>query len=279
MKLPSVEHDHPEASANREVRFGAEIEVPLRPEDAKPLTSVGERSDDREFRDLSLDLPGQLTHEWIGGSFLDKEYGLEARSRDGGVPYYELPEWYRGAIAEIEEKTRRKMEPTGFFGTTTAGVHVHISPITEDQARELWELSGEPWMQVFASTSLAERDIDGSDVDYYPVLRAGRDDRHIKTDKFDCKHDSVVNKHRKGGVGHYEWRLPEPMPPEHFDLIVEFLVRFMDDTDEAAEWAENLVRSGDRRLTAFKRADAIEKEIHLRHEHTTRATAVMLDVL
>lgn len=281
--LPQVTHNHPKASENREVRFGVEIEIPFRPPGAKPLVSMGEASDTEVHDGVMLSHPhgGEITHEWIGGPMVDgREDGLEARTPDGGIPYYDLANWYRESIEEIQEITQRNLEPTGFFGDTTAGLHTHISPMTEDQAQRLWEVSQEPFMQVFCGTSIAGRDANGNDIGNYPVVRSGWKARHLKIDDFARGHDSVVNKHRKGGTGHYEWRLPEPTLPDHFDMIVEFLVRFMDDADDGIEWARSRVQEGDRRIVSFQRADALDKDITASPDHhTTVATAALLDYL
>lgn len=92
----------------------------------------------------------------------------------------------------------------------------------------------------------------------FPVSRSdGKRGTNYCEDSFDKWHHSCVNKHRKGGVGHYEWRLPEPMGPDHFELLVEFIIRFLDNENRAVEWAENIVREGDDRLTSVKRAKSI----------------------
>lgn len=280
-QLPSVTHDHPDASDNRGIRLGVEIEVPFRPRGAEPMTAMGVPSNDKSLHDTELSHPlgGELTHEWIGGQVVDKVRGLEARTPDGGVPYYDLTDWYRCTVKEVEELAGRRMEPAGFFGKTTAGLHVHASPLTYDQAERLWELSQQPWMHVFAGTTIAGKDADGNDVSVFPVVRSGWKDRHLKIEDFDKRHDSCVNKHRKGGTGHYEWRVPEPMPPEHFELVVEFLVRFCDDADSAASWAKSLVQEGDRRITAFQRADALDKPISRNAPTATGATGVLLEAM
>lgn len=256
MSLPNLSHQHPEASPEREVRLGVELEIPLRPEGVKPFTAVGQPSDDDRYKSIQLGHArgGQMTYERIG----DREYGIEARSPSGGVPYYDIADWYEHSVEEIEDKFGREMEPVGFYGDTTAGLHIHLSPLTEEQARSFYHVSQEPWMKVFCGASLANRDHDGGEVCLFPVSRSdGKRGTNYCEDSFDKWHHSCVNKHRKGGVGHYEWRLPEPMGPDHFDLLVEFIVRFLDNENQAVEWAENVVREGDDRLTSVKRAKSI----------------------
>lgn len=257
MPLPDVTPIHDAVSPDRELRLGVEIEIPLRPEEVKPLTAMGVPSDDEKYRSIELGHAegGEMTYERIG----KHEYGIEARTPPGGVPYYDIPEWYEHSIEEIEDKFGREMEPVGFYGDTTAGLHTHISPLTGFQARKLYELSCEPWMHVFTGSSIASRTPSGENTELFPVFRGGNRYTKYCQLSFNQTYNSVVAS--CDGAGHYEWRLPEPMHAEQFDLIVEFIARFMNDIDDAAEWAKSIVHRGDNRLTAVKRAQAIDESV------------------
>lgn len=281
MELPEVETARSQWES-RDFKMGAEIEFPTRREGSEPLTSVGVLREEvaREMDGaIEHSLGGEVTSERIGSL----THGTELRTPDGGIPYRDLPEWYRLTIEEVEERTPYDFEPVGITEGTTAGVHVHVSPITIEQAEKLWELSQEPWIHVFASTSIAN-DRNGRDVDFYPVLRSGDGtsgsgfSNYCQLEGFDTNHSSAVNAHRSGGVGHYEWRIPEPMHPENFDLIVKFIAKFMNDPEEAKRWARSLVLQADSRLTSVKRGKAVGLD-SIASERDTEATELLRSII
>lgn len=58
------------------------------------------------------------------------------------------------------------------------------------------------------------------------------------------------------GNRHYEWRMPEPMDPDHLEIVARFLRLFEQDTDLAIQYAQEVLDDGDDRITSIKRAEA-----------------------
>lgn len=242
-----------------EIRAGVEIEYPLST-GVKFQSSGGDsRRVGHEMEGIiEHDLGGEVTTERIGG----RDRGTELRTSDGGIPFEYIEEWYVGVLDEVNERTGHEMEPTGLYESTSAGIHFHLSPISESKAKDLYRLSQEPWMHVFCCSSLAKTNARNQPFDKYPVMRSGDGgvSNYCRMD-FSRGHSSVVNQRGRSRDMHYAWRLPEPMTREHFGLLVEFVARFIEDVDGAAEWAHDLVMSGDERLTSIQRANAIGADI------------------
>lgn len=159
--------------------------------------------------------------------------------------------WYKDAIMHVEEEWGELFQPTGLMDSgSTAGLHLHLSPLTDQQARDLYEISQTSWAKVMFCSSIANDDRGA----VWPVFRGGR---HCRMEYNDSRY-SCVN-HRS--PDHYEWRLPEPVDPEHLYLIVEFLERFFADTDDAIQFAQEVLDEGDERITAIKRAEAVGMDI------------------
>lgn len=238
-----------------EVSIGVELEYPAKKEGQEKFLGIGEAVDFSTRypgREINHHLGGEITHERIGGSV----HGMEIRTGNGGLPFDDIKSWYRSVLHEIEQETGRTMEPVGVMGETTAGLHIHISPLSEVQAERLFEFSKQPWMWVFASTTVANNNAYKADT-CAPVLRSRMED-NLYTDycqlEFNNRHSSVVNSRRDG---RYEWRLPEPMTTEHFELLMDFIKKFILNAGDAQRWVRELVRNGDRRLTAVRRAKKV----------------------
>jgi len=180
----------------------------------------------------------------------DPTAGLELRSDPMGPD--ELADWYRMTIAELTKYAPH--EPTGLSGTgcsaSTIGLHLHFSPYDDETARALYDISCEPWFRIFACSSIVE----GSERTSFQLFR----DSYCAM-RFDDGPGSsnscvtLINGRNK----HWEWRLLEPITPDHFDLVIEFMKRLKRDPDEARDYARDLVDNVDPRLTAVKRAQKI----------------------
>lgn len=179
----------------------------------------------------------------------DPTAGIELRSDP--MAGDELQRWYREAIVELSKY--RPHEPSGITHggrASTIGLHLHFSGdgFTERKARALYEMSSEPWFKLFACSSITE-----GPVDTYQVFRnnyCGM--RYSDTPSNDC-----VNRAERGN-DHWEWRMLEPVTPDHFDLVMQFMdILSSDGVDEARGFAQDLVDDLDPRLTAVKRAEAI----------------------
>lgn len=159
--------------------------------------------------------------------------------------------WFEDVIDYVREEYNTDYQPTGLMGSgNTAGLHVHISDLNNQQARTLFELSQEPWMKVLFCSSIANEDGEAT----WPVFRGGRYcQMNFDDDRYSC-----IN--YRGG-GHYEWRMPEPMTPGNVEIMMRFLSLFEEDPDLAVQYAQELLDSGDDRITAIKRADATGMDI------------------
>jgi hypothetical protein len=64
---------------------------------------------------------------------------------------------------------------------------------------------------------------------------------------------------RRGG--HYEWRMPEPMHPEHVEILSKFLAFFHEDPSIARDYAQELLDDADDRITSIKRAEKVGMDL------------------
>ena len=181
----------------------------------------------------------------------DLTAGVEVTSNVLNVDDDNPAGWYRDAIYELNQYA--PFEPCGVTtdsdrSASTIGLHIHLSELSEDEAETLYEFSTQPWMQLFACSSITP--------DTEQVFRSS----YCRLSGFNNGRSSAV-RYDSRGQNHYEWRLPEPMTPEHFELVVEFLEKFKFESPEAArDFAQELVQDGDKRLTSFKRAAEVGVE-------------------
>jgi hypothetical protein len=184
-----------------------------------------------------------------GRAVYDGTVGLEIVS--DVLDLEDAPHWYADAIDHIEAEYGVEHQPTGLMEHgSTAGLHIHLSELSNWKARELYELSQTPWAKVLFCSSIAT----GTDAVAWPVFRGGR---HCRMEYGGSRY-SVVNSR---GRGHYEWRLPEPMSREHLEVLVRFLRLFEQDTEEAIRYAQEILDDADERITAVKRAEAVGIDI------------------
>lgn len=227
-------------SISNNLTVGVEVEYPVSQEHHPTMSRPAFGS-----FDLHSDLERDFGHRLHNGGEItyDGTVGLEVVSDRLDVD--RAAQWYGETLYEVSKY--KSHEPTGSLTGrgSTAGLHIHLSELSPEKARELARISREPFMQVFACTSLTEN----------RTMSLFRGDNYCYIDEFDSGRYSVV--HSCAGTGHWEWRLPEPMTEEHFALLMEFLSRFKDDTADAARWVRELVEAGDDRLTSVKRAKAI----------------------
>lgn len=255
-KVLMVSNSHPESSQNRLMRFGLEFEVPFMPDDDTHLMSRGKSTDNEEtawFPD------GELDYEWI--SARPDTYGWECRT-DGTMGPRELVDWYTKTYHRIERHEGR-IEPVGYHDEGTAGLHIHLSEISEEDAKLIRRASTKPWMQLLACSSVAAYDTDGELLPKYHVLRGK--DPDVKNP---CKDKRVGGPGRgkiiaaRRGTGHYEWRLPEPMWPVNFRHLMEVLTRLLESgMDLARSVAHNIIEQRSHHITSVKRARKIQQEL------------------
>lgn len=191
----------------------------------------------------------------------DPTAGLELTSR-ASFDTYGLFQWYRGAIADVHNNYA-EFEPCGVSGNSdsasTFGLHIHISPLSRDEAQQLYDLSCEPWFRTFVCSSVVNStDPQQQQVDTYQVFRRSYcgmslDDSTRRSNNCVTKHDELMTEEGD----HWEWRIVEPMTPEHFGLVMRFLEILKQEGGEAAaEYARTFVEGGCPALTAIRRAEA-----------------------
>jgi hypothetical protein len=224
------------------------------------LRSYGQKSGRLEEELRNQEGEGDHNRDWLhGGSITsDISVGTEVVSGPnpgelGGIPIEYAPEWYNDTLDTIE--LYRDHVPVGLINTSdqTAGLHIHFShPDThevQDFAEWLYNRSrDDEWLRVFACSSIADQH--GQE-----TAQVFRGNRHVKFNGFPARRPNAVAEQNRAS-GHYEWRMPEPMTRENFELLMEFLTRAVEDREAAVDWASELVYGGDSRLTSVQRARA-----------------------
>lgn len=230
--------------SNSSLQIGIELEYPeFNPRSDEYLVSRGRPSNDlqREVSGLPSFLNGHATY--------DGTVGLEVVSNR--LELADMQNWYAEVLEYMRAEYNAEYQPVGLMqGGSTAGTHIHISSISESKARELLEISQTPWAKVLFCSSIASDDQSTT----WPVFRGGR----YCQMSYGRNHYDCVNSR---GNGHYEWRMPEPMVPEHVEILQKFLRLFEQSTDAAIEYAQDLLDSGDDRITAIQRAEKVGMDI------------------
>jgi hypothetical protein len=132
------------------------------------------------------------------------------------------------------------------YGDTVFGQHLHLSSLPRRKAEALFDMSQQDWFRVFVCTSLSPTSLD-------PWRHGGVTSGDITDGDFAGGRQSVVVACAHGEPDHYEWRLPEPMLPEHFGMVMHFLrLLETDGVEEARSYARDAVWDADNRLTAVQ---------------------------
>jgi hypothetical protein len=248
-------------------RLGFELEIPWETGEAPPEQSIGvlDTVGQSTLRDTFHD-DTEVTWERIGGS----QYGYELRTQDGGVRFHDAPDIYRESLAALQEQAGVDYNPVGLTRNTTAGLHIHISGMSEADADALYRLSHKPAVQLLCGSTIAIRDSDGNRTEVFAVGRREYSG-YCNMDK-GTHHNDVVNT-RNLADGHYEWRLPEPMDAQHFVLVKQFIGWLDSDGEQAAlEFARNMTHSVDERITAIRRAKMCRHEFKAATDTQSRVT-------
>lgn len=232
-----------------EPTVGTEVEYPRAQPENSHTTFTDAATSSYTVRDEVQDDYVHGPHTWAGAETIgsDPTVGLEIASEPMSPD--SLANWYRETIEEL--KSYAPFEPCGILqgNGTSAGLHLHMSPFDRDTMQALYQMSIKPWFQVFTCTSIAERP--------QPTYRLFRNLYCPMTfgDIEGSSNDCVTL--RDGYNDHWEWRLLEPVTPDHFELVMEFVKKLKQDPVVAADFARGLVESGDDRLTAIKRAKEV----------------------
>jgi hypothetical protein len=232
-----------------ELYIAPEVEYPVAQAPEPTMTRAGIGGTDwREEVNSSM----YQTEQPVRGDAIigtDGTVGIEIRpTQNGGLHEERVADWYR-ELLEDGQRAGYPHEPTGKMTNSysTAGLHLHLSPLEASKAETLYEWSQEDWMWAFACSSIVTEGAEAT----ANVFR----NNYCRFNGFNYGRYSAV--HDAPGPGHYEWRLPEPMTADHFDLVVTFLYKLHHEgTTEAKEYAMDLVESRDERLTAVQRFDA-----------------------
>lgn len=220
---------------------------------------IGEANESQELRDLighpepwvlnanEREIPtGTMTSDHVGAEITSDILDLHTTQPE--VWYY---------------RTIQKAESLGFpfaakgWGETIFGLHMHLSPLNEDKAHKLGMMCREPWSRAFFCTSVTATSAD-------PWRHGGVSHASVNPDSTTSY--TSLSPRSYGERDHYEFRLPEPMLPNHFGMVMHFL-RLLDveGFGAARDYAYEKVHSRDPMLTAVQqyRAHFVEGDCDL----------------
>lgn len=226
---------------NSLVNIGIEMEYPIA--DAAPnLTSEARRSGDLLDNHVNENPIPEVDRDCSVGS---DHTGSEIRSGILDLRTDQPKDWYRELIAWAEDEGY-PYAACG-YGDTVFGSHIHLSQISRAQRDVVETIASEPWGLVFFCSSVTQTSLD-------PWRHGG------------CNPQSPfaqVEIKRQGIPNHAEFRLLEPLHPDHFDVIVDFLRTLSVNGPTAAyEFAEEAVLAEEEKdnLTAVKRYRALDEQ-------------------
>lgn len=226
--------------------IGVEFEYPVRASDSDypslhahqshPLYNGNPGSWDLGLEDVPT---GRMTRDHVGAEITSSVLDLHTTQ----------PEvWYQATVNRAEE--------LGFpfaangWGETNFGLHMHLTNLSREKAEELWEVCQNNWMRVFLCASIGPNSAD-------PWRHGGVSGDCIHGRR-DWDYQRVMNSR---GSRHYEWRLPEPVLPDHFAMIMHFLrLVEIEGVEFAAEYARERVETRDDRLTAIQQYRIADEE-------------------
>lgn len=192
--------------------------------------------------------------EGVPGGELQREHtGVEIPSAQLDLHSMEPEVWYNGIINELEA-AGHPFAASG-AGDTNFGLHTHLSELPPEDAQGLFDMSQEHWFRIFVCSSVMPESADPwrhggvSSMEIDPHTNTEFDGQYVVNARENRFDDSVPDRQ----AGHFEWRLPEPMMPEHFQLFMRFCrILSLEGHAEAKAFARDLVEAGDDRLTAIR---------------------------
>lgn len=231
--MPGFDFDLSDSNLN----VGIELEYPAKGSSDKLYVNRG--------RDTSgLSRSATIPPSYDGAATYDGTVGLEVVSEV--LDLEDVANWHRDIVEYVEGEYNAEYQPVGLMQSgSTAGLHIHLSPLSERQARDLYEISQTAWAKVLFCSSIANDNGEAA----WPVFRGGG---HCRME-YNGSRYSCVNAR---GNRHYEWRMPEPMDSDHLEIVARFLRLFEQDTDLAIQYAQEVLDDGDDRITSIKRAEA-----------------------
>lgn len=245
--MPDFDFD----TSNSDLQIGLEVEWPRLGNDDELFVDRGRRS-----RALQSEVPAHLPGMSHTRNDWDGTVGMEIVT-DPPLPLADVENWYRDVLEVVRAEFDADYQPCGLMNSgSTAGCHVHLSPLSRGQAEALFRMSQTPWMKVLFCSSIAR---DDNDSVTWPVFRGGQYCAMEMGDHGPGQaHYQCVN--YRGG-DHWEWRLPEPMIPENISVLVEFLRAFEQSPEAAQEYAQRVLDDADDRITSIRRAESIGMDI------------------
>lgn len=210
------------------INVGVELEFPKRSPSRAPMRDAAVKSNDTRMylRDEGFRLQG-------GNIVYDGTVGLEAVSDI--LPIEHATRWYKETVRKIENWGNCEYEPVSLIDegpTSTAGTHIHISPMNRSEAEELFALSQKADVQLLTCSRVVR-----SEEPNYPVFRNDYCEMEFDRDRY-----SVIND--RGN--RWEWRLPEPQSLRHVENLFRFIEIFKQDgAEQALDYAKEKVEAGD----------------------------------
>lgn len=236
-----------------DLQVGIEFEYPAAPgwSEEEKYTTYGRRT--RSEADTIRREERGWTHG--GSAGWDGTVGIEITS-----PVLDAADgwkWYADTKDRVENEYGIPLAPTGLMESSTAGLHIHLSPISRDEAKALYELSTTSWAKAFFCSSIVSE----NGTNQWPVFRSGNrppDSGYCRFEGWDSTNHYNCTNQRRGD--HWEWRLPEPMSVDNFEHVMEFLVRFHEDIELGVQYAQEVLDSGTNEITSIKRAEMVGME-------------------
>lgn len=240
---------------------GIEFEYPIAPESAESdddfmaATQDNARMSDAIYNDRRAPNVGE---EWLPsmqniptGEMTRDHVGAEITSARLNLHSDEPERWYRATIARATS-LGYPFAANG-RGGTSFGMHLHLSELSDSEAGAIHNICQEDWAPIFFCASLSE---DSADPWRHGGVSFGGD---FDADGHFGNGGILRNRH---GDGHWEFRLPEPGVPEHFDVIMNFLrLLATQGSEAAATFARDCVFEKDERLTAVQQYNHLQSEV------------------
>lgn len=230
----------------------------------------------------SYDLRYEVEDEWLldhvpdvpNGHMTGDHVGAEITSSPMLLHTTQPEVWYNATI-ERAEQMGHPFAAVGRHESTNFGLHLHLSPLTDEKAEALYELAQTDWARVFFCASVNSRGAD-------PFRHGGCEDpwraRWWNGGEYDARetHDGEMETTTSilrgcgnrtdvsynGDIGgHYEFRLPEPMLPDHFSAVLHFLrLLDVDGPERAEEYASELVYEANPILTPVQQYERLSND-------------------
>lgn len=180
------------------------------------------------------------SEDWLPGLF-GNEGGYPGTDHTGaeitsGVLDLHTPDpndWYRATIEEAK-RLGYEFAATG-QGYTNFGLHQHVSNIDPDTVWKINDMAHNEWARVFFCASISETSLD-------PWRHGGVTFMSPGEDRFGSP--PMFGRGPRSSEYHWEFRLPEPVLPQHFDKMVTFWRLIAREGFEAArDYAYEVVHS------------------------------------